>query len=278
MSTSLPFAYVHQVDYFTKGIDSSGPFYRVEYQIASYADADNFVNALLGKVTLVGPIGGIPTRVTPHQHPMSPNLWCMQAEVVQGLGKPALNPGGFPAYSGGALIRAEYRAPQFDFFPNPNQSFDPVTPITWATQTLDYSSEVYTVQNSKFLWQAGPDNGKPIGIPAKIEIPITTMVLTYERLPYIPMTVVRNLRFRVNTAVFLGAGIGLVLFRGASTVRQFNTDGTVCQKTALIFMERDPDFPWNSLPSRSTLQWFAVADGGGRKLFRTGDLSPLVQL
>jgi hypothetical protein len=277
MSTALPFPYVHTTRYFSKGIDERGPYYHVEYFIDSYANTDDMINAMLGKRSLTGLTI---TSISPHQHPLSPNLYCIKAEAVEGLEGPALNSNGYPGYNGGALIRAEYRPLTFDLVSDPSQSFDPTgaTPVLWATQELDFGAEVYTINNSNFKYQAGPNNGNPCSVPAKVTIPLTTMVLTYERTPYLVMTLVRALRFRVNTATFFNAAAGLVLFKGGRTQRQFNSDGSVAQKTQLVFEERDSAFPWNSLPARNSLAWYPVKDGAGNSLFQAADLTPLTTL
>lgn len=276
MSTALPVPYVHLTRYFNKGIDQRGPYYKVEYFIESYSDTDTFVNALLGKRTLTGTTI---SSISPHQHPLSPNLFCVEAEVVEGLNGPALNSNGYPAYNGGAVIRAEYRSLTWDVVSQPQNSFDNsgVEPVLWATQELDFGAETYTINNGTYTYQAGPNSGKPTSVPVKITIPLTTMVLTYERLPYLVMSALRSLRRRVNTMTFLGASAGLVLFEGARTTRQFNTDGSIAQKTQLVFQERDSAYPWNSLPARNSLAWYAVQDGSGNTMYQTADLTPLAQ-
>src|SRR3954451_21624986 len=103
MSTQLPVAYSHLIEGFSKGVDSSSPFYRVVYHIANYSDSDEFCNALMGFGTLSGPIsGGTVSRGVPHQHPLSTNLYCRSATVVEGLGNPVLNAAGYPDFDGGA--------------------------------------------------------------------------------------------------------------------------------------------------------------------------------
>lgn len=279
MSTLLPVSYSHTVDFFTKGIDQQSPFYEVQYKISNWADADNFCNALLGFGHASGSGTGITvSRGVPHQHPLSPNLYCRSAVVVEGLGNPVLNSSGYPNYDGGALIRASYRPAPFDFAGgNLNNQIDPSTPLNWCTQELDFSSETYTIANNTFSYSSGPISGATTGVPAKFSIPITTLTLTFHQLPYLPMTTVRNLRGRVNSTTFLGAAAGLVLFKGCKTVREWNTDGTSVQKVQLTFEERDALNPWNSLPSPSGLTWYPVADSLGTKMYPLADLSPLVQ-
>lgn len=281
MSTSLPIPYTHTIRYFNKGIDERGPYYNVEYLIGNYADADTIVNAMMGKRTATGLSI---TSISPHQHPLSPNLFCIKAEVVDGLGGPALNANGYPQYNTGALIRAEYRALNFDVVSQPINSFDQTgaEPILWATQELDFGAETFTIPQAQFYYETGTNIGKPTGVPAKITIPLTTMTLTYERLPYLVMTAVRNLRRRVNSTTFLGTAANLVLFEGARTSRQFNSDGSIAQKTQLVFQERDSAYPWNGLPARNDLSvpWNIVSDnpmGGGNLMYQLADLTPLAQ-
>ncbi len=281
MSTSLAFTYAHMIRYFSKGIDQNGPFYRVEYDIANWGDTDAFINALLGAASVTGGPGGTVTRISGHQHPLSPNLYCQSAEVVEGVGKPLTNVNGYPSYAEGAIVRAEYRAPRYDIASTRENSFnqsptDP--PIAYATQELDFGTETYTIANNQYLFSSGPEVNKLLGIPARIQIPLTTMVLTFERLPYIPMVAARALRGRVNSSTFLGAAAGLVLFEGCRSSRSFNTDGSVVQSIQLVFKERDAANPWNSMPSRRTAVWYPVEAIGGAKLFLTADLTPLVQL
>jgi hypothetical protein len=276
MSTILPYPYVHTVNYFEKGIDANGPYYMVEYLLSAYSETDTFINALLGKTTLAGGSGGTINSFSPHQHPLSPNLYCQAAKVVDGLGGPSLNADGYPYYAGGALIRAEYRPLQWDAIAQPEQSFDPATPIVWATQELDFGVEIMTVQNATYTFSSGPQSGQTSGIPVAIKVPVTTMILTYEKLPYLPMAAARSLRYRVNSSTFLGSAAGLVLFEGCRTSRQFNSDGSVAQKVQLVFKERDGAYPWNSLPSKTSLRWYPVSDGSGNKLYQTADLSPLI--
>ena len=277
MSTALPFPYVHTTRYFTKGMDAQGPYYKVEYYIEYYADTDAMVNALLGQRTASGLAI---SSFSPHQHPLSTNLFCKSADVLEGLSGPRLNSLGYPGYNGGALIRCEYRPLLFDVVSQPQNSFDQTgaEPILWATQELDFGSEVYTVQHGVgYTYNGGPYNGQSAHVPVKIEIPITTMILTFERTPYLAMTLVRSLRFRVNTTQFLGGAAGLVRFSGARTSRQFNQDGSTCQKTQFTFVERDAAYPWNSLPNKVDFAWYPVWDGANGPN-QTADLTPLASL
>lgn len=276
MSTTLPVPYYHTIRYFSKGMDAQGAYYKVEYLINNYTDTDTMVNALMGQRTATGLVIN---SFSPHQHPLSPNLYCKSADVLEGLNGPTLNSLGYPGYNGGALIRCEYRPLMFDVVSQPEQSFDQsgLEPIVWATQELDFGSQIYTINRATYMYTSGPAgvNGKPSQVPVKIEVPLTTLVLTYERTPYMPMVAARALRKRVNTMTFLGAAPGLVLFDGCKTTRQFNADGSIAQKIQMIFQERDALYPWNSLPNTVDLSWNNVEDTNGNGPYQVADLTPL---
>lgn len=281
MSTALSIAYSHTIDAYTKGIDQNGPYIRVNYKISNWSDTDQFCRELMGIGILTGPIaGGTITRNNPHQHPLGGGIVCISANVIEGLGNPVLNSFGYPDYDGGAIIQAEYRTPPFDIQGSQNainNQFDQslTAPLLYCTQELDFTTETYS-HKAKMTYQSGPASGSPIDIPAKYTIPITHLSLTFHKLPYMPMTAVRLLRGRVNSATFLGATTGTVLFNGAKTTREYNSDGTIVQKLTLLFSERDALHPWNSLPSQTTATWYPVAASDGSKLFPTADLNPLL--
>jgi hypothetical protein len=273
MATTLPIQYSHLLEGFTKGIDQGGPFYRVIYKILNWQDTDLFCNALMGYARVTGSPGNFTvTRGVPHQHPLSPNLFCISATVIQGLGNPILSPTGYPNYDGGAFIQAEYRTPPFNFGPagngyDTNNQIDPGTPLAWCTQSLSHATETFTVDQA--------DKSKP---PAKVQIPITILNLTFHKLPYMPTPQIRLLRGRVNSTPFLGAGAGQVLFKGGETERTFNTDGSTVQELKMTFYERDSNFLWNSGPTLANpYTWEPKVDSNGNKPFFVADLNPLLQ-
>jgi hypothetical protein len=260
-----------------KGIDDQGPFYKVSYYFTDWADSDMVANQLRGYSSRVG---STTIRSSPHQHPLSPNLVCMSVDI-EGCGQPSLNSSGLPYYSAGFFAHCTYRVwtagPIPDNDPNYNNQIDPTTPVLWATQELDFGTEEYVHEKNQYTWSTGDAlNGKMSGIPIRVSIGIVTMTITYHQLPYLPMTTVRNLRNRINNATFLGAAQYTVRFMGARTVRDFNTDGTVCQKVQLTFKEREAD--WNKFLRKDKLQFDYIVDSSSNKVFTAADLSPLVSL
>lgn len=275
MSIYLPVNYTHIYPEFYKGVDEQGPYFNVEYLFDNWADSDNVMYSLLGKTTY---IAGSVVKGGPHQHPLNPNLYCRAAEVVEGYGQPILNTNGLPNYTGGFKVRATYRMGTLDGQINPSDDpnnfnqIDPTTPLLWCTQEIDHETEVITVPNHSYKWSTG----LIANIPIKVEIGLTIMKLTFHQLPYMPMGVARNLRGRINSKTFLGASKGTVRFRGATTIRDFSSDGTVVQKVAMTFVERDYD--WNYYLRPDSFTWDTINDGAGNHPFMYADLTPLIKL
>lgn len=276
MAITLPVNYTHIYPEFTKGVDAQGPYYNVEYLFASWADSDKVLYALLGQTTY---IAGVVVKGGPHQHPLNPNLYCCAAEVVEGYGLPVLNTDGLPNYTGGFKVRATYRMGTLDGSINYSDDpagvnqIDPATPLLWCTQEVDHETEVITLPNHQCTFFS---DGKAANVPVKIEVGLTILRLTFHQLPYLPMGVARDLRGKINSKKFLGAAIGTVRFRGATTIRDYSSDGSIVQKVALTFVERDHD--WNFVFRPDTLKWDGLVAPGGLSPYTYADLTPLVQL
>lgn len=273
MATTLPLPYAHGWETMYKGIDDQGPYYKVSYYFTDWTQSDTIANQLRGYTVR----SGVTTlRYPPHQHPLSPNLLCMDVEI-EGIGPPSLNVNGLPSYLGGFWAHCTYRAmpwmPYNTNDPGNENQIDPTTPLVWCTQELDYDEETipFNVDN-QYTWAS---NSKPTGVPLKVSIGITTMVITFHQLPYLPMTVVRNLRNRINTNTFLGAPAETIWFRGARTVRDYATDGTVSQKVQLRFQERDVS--WNKVLGKNGA-WDYIKDANSNYMLNTADLTPLITL
>jgi hypothetical protein len=267
--------YVHAIQYFEKGIDSQGPFYNVEYHIDDWADSDDFVNYLLG-------LGA----TSPHRYALSPNLACTQAVAV-GKGRPTLGTDGTPAYADGAIIKATYRSGGSTQGgattnlllddPGLQHQIDSSTPLVYCTQELDFGTEPihFGADQHKLVWNTG---GTPAKVPFQVDVAVTTLVLTFHRRSYLPMTQVRNLRGKINSSTFLGATAETVIFLGAKTTREWSTDGRIEQKVQLTFKERAES--WNKFlrPDAASITWDYVKAADNTRRYQTADLTPLVQI
>lgn len=264
---------------FSKGIDNQGPYFDMEYQIGDWSDSNAFANALMGIGT-----------DAPHRCPLSDNLVCVSATPIEGKGRAVLNTDGMPDFENGAKIRAHYRSAGVAFGgsfsdtalddPGNAHQIDPTTPIVWCTQELDFANETLGVPNTGYTWYS---DGAAASIPVQVDIPVTTLVLTFHRRSALPMTTVRALRGCINLNTFLGAPPETVWFRGAKTTREASTDGSVTQKVQMTFMERDVS--WNKFlrPGKmptgtTTATWDYLVDAGGLLRLSKQDLAPLIQI
>jgi methyl coenzyme M reductase subunit C-like uncharacterized protein (methanogenesis marker protein 7) len=142
---------------------------------------------------------------------------------------------------------------------------------------LDFDTEVYISETAKYVWETGDAlNGKRTDVPVKVTVGVTTMTLTYHQLPYLPMTVVRNLRNKVNNATCLGVAAGKLLFIGGKTSRESNNEGDIVQRVSLVFKERDED--WRAFLRPDVIGWAKIKDGSSNYVFTAADLSPLLVL
>lgn len=266
--------YVHQWSDMYKGIDAQGPYYDVVYKFDSWADADAVANAMAGYTVR---LGSFTSRVAPHQHPLSPNLYCSGLRIA-GVGQPVLNSNGLPNYSQGFTVTTQYRAVtstgQFNYADDPQylHQIDSATPILWCTQEIDSTTQILSLSNHQYKFKT---SGKLTGIPQPVRIHMTIMRLTFHKVPYLPMGAFRNYRNKINSVLFLGAPAGSVLFNRYNTVREASTDGTMNQRVTVEFHERDQH--WNDMPNPELCNAFdRVEDSLGNSFLQSADLNAVI--
>ncbi len=253
-----------------KGIDDRGPYYQVRYYFTDWTQSDAVANQLRGYTSRVGTTT---IRVAPHQHPLSPNLICMDC-TIEGCGSPVLNSLGQPVYSSGFFAICTYRAgtwgPLAVNDPGNQNQIDPTAPVLWCSQEIDFEEESYVLEGSSYTWLG---SGLKADIPVKVPVGIVTLSITYPDLPYLPILAIRSLYNCVNTVAVLGVGIGKLWFKGGRTQREMNTDGTLSNKCQLVFKERTVE--WNKYLKKDG-SWDYLIDGSSNKILAQADLSPLL--
>ncbi len=279
-TTTLPVGYAHTIEYFEKGIDAEGPYYKVNYLIANWSDADLMANSLLGYTSISGNAQtGVITKRSPHQHPLSTNLFCRSARI-KGVGKPVLSPGGLPSYAGGATLECEYRPmTTMAFQTTPAEAAlqtDPGTAPLFCTQEVDLTTEMYTIPNTQLRFRSTTRN---VPVPFRLHVPVGHLQFTFHKLAYNPWSgPFRALRGKVNSGTFLGCDENCVLFKSAKIIRDWDESGNATMKLMLTFSERPPLAHWNMLPdpTSATFAWAVVEGPGGASPYDTADLSPLL--
>jgi hypothetical protein len=274
----LSIPYAHAWDTIKKGIDDRGPYYALSYWFDNWADSDKVANELAGYTTRVG---DLTKRTPPHRFPLSPNLYC-DGVVIEGVGAPILSPSGQVNYNGGFFAHVTYRAismivQQSQQDPDKDHQIDKDTPVIYCTQELDFETETYVHERAHYRWSTSDSlNNKRTDVPIKVSLGVTTMTFTFHELTYLPRSLIKKNRNKINDAKFLGSDLETILFVGGRTYREIGRDGTLAQKCTMVFKERDVS--WNKFLRRDIVQWDYVQDFSANRMFQTADLSKLLQL
>jgi len=276
MSTSLTFNYAHSWTDISKGADQNGAFYEVTYVIMGdwQKDGDTAVNELVGFTS--GPPGAA-SYIPAHQYPLSPNLLCVSAVVVDGFGAPNLNAQGYPSYTnGGFLVKARYQAMPWSPYgaadPSNLQGIDPATLIPYCTQNLDFECSTQGVPGlAGWKWNL---TGAPVTTPMQLRSWSTVMDLTFHTVPYLNSPLIRSLRGSINEDVFLGGSQYCVLFRGARTKLTLQAGGNYAREIQLVFVENNNS--WNQVINPATGKLDTLLSPTSTGLYPTADLTPLL--
>jgi hypothetical protein len=262
---------------FKKGIDiQRGPYVEQSYVITSWDETDAVINALMGSTSTAGSstihVPGFPC-------PTSPNLTCMDA-YVQGEGEVNTHDGGpvrfnLPKIRATFGIRSWEQAASED--PQQFNSFvgNPGGPTTYAIHSMDYSHEAVKLPNSAYSFGSPPN--LPADLPIVKVVGLCTLNVELKKVPYLPSITIMGLVGKVNNDLFLGAPKGQLLFLGARTSKEFESDGTRVQNVAYTFRFREQ--PWNFFLRPDTGEWdFVQTKTGGKKPYENKDFTPLIVL
>ena len=210
--------YAHSWTEIRKGIDSQGPYYKVVYYIQQpWSTGDLVVNELLGYASKTG--GSIYWQ-GPHQYPLDPTgrSLCCEASVI-GVGAPDLNSDGYPAYDNGFFVEALYRVPTIPMYaandPENLMGIDPATPLLWASQDMDFSTDYILLDRSAYTFAS---DSKKSNVPVRIKSNIIIFDITFHRVPYMPTSLVTSAGGCVNSTTFMSGGVGKILFKGGARI------------------------------------------------------------
>jgi hypothetical protein len=209
--------------------------------------------------------------VTVGNYPDFPFLFIesVTCEGVAGPGGLSVGPNGVVAYQY-ARLRATYAT--FEYQPGTET----------GTMGLDFGSQVLTLPQSTSILQYGDGASEdlpPEDAPPLI-IPTVAITRTVKDAPSIPMdTILACIQAPVNSASFLGADPGYVLFDGGRSLRRLTTAGAINYDLEYRFQYRA--IPWNQVyanggdsgPTRPVIR---KADG--LPLYASSDLNGLFEL
>lgn len=222
--------------------------------LCNWQDRAALIGSLRGGVQQVG----TEWVVSVGNYPDFPFLYIdtVTCEGVAGPSGLSVGSGGMVAYQY-ARLRATYST--FDYQPGTET----------GTMGLDFGSQVVQLPQSESYLQFGDSGGEdlaPEDTPPLI-IPTVTITRTVRDAPSLPVTAILTaIAAPVNSAEFLGADPGYVLFDGGRSLRRLTTDGSINYDLEYRFQYR-------------AVQWNQVYATGGsgptRPVIRKADGSPL---
>jgi hypothetical protein len=234
-------------DGFEEGVNEQGPWARKPYAMA-WLDRARFISAMTGAGQVQTGPGGPWIRPTRYRYPdtsFASNIFA-KGFSVKAIGDwikdPTTRKPVTPIAFTEAIVVVEFGMLDWMGF-DPNNSFSPNPEenekLQYATQEIDFDAEYTSVPN-RFLRFA---DGTKIDSPFNIRVPVIKMKLVWHKLPYFPVTVLKDYVGTLNDSTWLGNSRGLVMFEGANTTREMDSEGNVVQKMAMSFKIRQND--WN---------------------------------
>lgn len=200
-------------------------------------------------------IGGMPTAagsgfIVPapaHAFPMSPNLYCYDAQIVPhedvrkgDLSNETLGAWNRPTY---ALVNAKYKAPDYavdQASANESNQIDPNNPIVGCRQRVQVSTAFLTFDGAQLKFTASNKVVESTdGIPANQ----VRFVLEYPRLRADPSLFLIPFKGKVNDATLWSLGPEQVLFDEFEVNRESGIDGT--EVSATLTFTGSLDVTWN---------------------------------
>lgn len=225
------------VDGFQEGIHEGGPVATKKY-LCAWASRYTVANTFLGLATYSGGPSGTVTLTRPLQYPESPNMWAREI-VIEGRGQPTQGSSQIQFVK--ALITVNYGVPRFPYTSNPDQSLGP---FVYATQDIDFSREMVTVEKSAVTLANGH---KLKDTPYAFPLATAVMTIQLHRVPFLPgAAIITALQKPLNNATFLGVDAGYLMFSGAKTHEEASSDGTLTRSITYVFAYR-PVLRWDEV-------------------------------
>lgn len=264
-------------DGYEKGRDGSGPVISKEYEVAT-AEADAFVDAIMGGVTSEDPENGIITRTGRHRCPENPNLVATAAKW-NGLGESNPTGGSTPEFAC-AVVKVTYGSVSWDepgaVAPDPAHSLPneakPGQAHTYAVMEFDFGDEYVTVPGSSLKFSS--DN-KVVNAPIGVHVARCSIRYTRKFVPFLPHALIMRTMNGINDAKLFGQDRGKIRFADAKTVREFMSDGTRAQEVTLMFEFREYD--WNKYLRPDGYSFDTVVDDSGNKPYTYRNLLELLK-
>lgn len=242
------------------GVDELGEWL-VQGYFVPWEYRRTFARDLLAPTQIIGGPDGSWQISTPYRYPEEDengNPIQLYAFTIQGQSEGTLTVPSNPIEYSDAFIQVTYRVPPFmasgaidPFFIN-SFTQDPLenSALLWADQRLGSAYQEIPETENSYYWE-GTVVKANTSVARRIQI--QEMIITFHRVPYMPITKFRLFQDSLNDREFLGCETGTVFFGGATTERKSWVDGSVTQTVQMIFRWRTED--WNKYFRPSTKKW-----------------------
>mgnify|MGYP003385898525 CR=1 FL=1 len=243
----------------------------IAYLVPTWADRYQVANTLLGLTTVTG--ANFVTHSRPLQYADSPNMWAQRVSI-KGVGKCTQGPRQVQFEQ--AIVQCEFGIPDFHYDrtsdPNGRNSFDPANPYVYASQTLDFGTQIIQLK-ANTLKLSGDTFAypEPYGIPVQV----VNMGLTLHKLPYLPAAATRAVAGNVNNASFFGCAAGTLRFDGVKTQITMNSDGTRTQDAQYAFAYR-PVAAWDKVLHPNGTSGWTQLQYNGASILTSIDFTTLI--
>jgi hypothetical protein len=259
-----------------------------QFLVYDWDQVQDFARELIGSYSVEGVVV---TNVPPLAFPGFPTLLCNDIAIDPLLPD---SPRGddvadlyndVNAYDAGAIITANYTT-QYD-----DAGGDIDIELPDGTTILlegDQGTEIYNTPGRTWRW--GSVAGNPVVDPdtyAGILVPTDDWSITWGRVPLPPWQVIREMKGKVNDAVFNGAEAGTVLFAGARSRRmfQFVEDVELWEFTysfRQVSKERNDGsiVGWNYFYREQASggeHWHTIQNVSGNPPYKSGDFNSLFE-
>jgi hypothetical protein len=228
------------VDGFEEGVHSEGPVAQKKF-LCAWSSRYALANGLLGFVTRQ-PGQTASVQITgPMAWPESPNMLAREISI-EGVGQPTQGASQiqFPQ----AIVTANYGVPTWQALPYPDMAIDPTTPFVYATQDIDFGSEMVQIEKSSVALANGH---KLADTPYAFPLPHAILSITLQRVPFLPaQAIITGMQRPLNNATFLGVSAGYLMLKGVKNHGEASTDGTFTQSLSYVFAYR-PILRWDEV-------------------------------
>jgi len=235
----------------------------------------------MGVSSQSGGLGGSWQRKIPLSYPDAPGIFAKTAEIKPNGAWKLTTPISFPQ----AIVTVTFRSPDWNYATSEDPFFlnsfsqDPVenSALLYCTQELSAGAEWISIPGAKAVYEV---SGDKVTTSISRRFMVIRMVMTWHKLPYMPIGQLYNFVDVLNNDTFLGRPRGTVMMEDVKTTRERDAEGNIVQKLMVSLKTRKHD--WNEVIQPDGT-WDAVCFGlsGGlpdttKKQFGYIDFKPLL--